>query len=67
MDQRILAPIARILLRYLAGGLVAFGIIAPEDAQIIHTDPEIVMAVGLALGAIVEGVYALAKRKGWAT
>jgi preprotein translocase subunit Sec61beta len=65
--KELLPVLARIGLRYLAGGLVAFGIIAPEDAQIIHTDPEIVMAVGLALGAIVEGVYALAKRKGWAT
>ena len=65
--KELLPVLARIFLRYLAGGLVAFGIIAPEDAKIIHTDPEIVMAVGLALGAIVEGVYALARRKGWAT
>ena len=65
--RELLPVLARILLRYLAGALVAFGLIAPEDAQIIHTDPEIVMAVGLALGALVEGAYALAKRKGWAT
>jgi hypothetical protein len=63
-----LAPvIARIGLRYLAGALVAFGIIAPEDAQIIHTDPEIVMLAGLVLGAVVEGAYAWARRHGGPT
>jgi hypothetical protein len=65
--KELLPVIARIALRYIAGALVAFGVIAPEDAVLIHTDPEIVLAVGLAIGALVEGVYAIAKRKGWAT
>jgi hypothetical protein len=63
----LIPVLSRILLRYLAGGLVAFGIIAPEDATIIHTDPEIVLLVGMLLGAAVEGAYAFAKRHGGAT
>jgi hypothetical protein len=63
-----LVPVlARIGLRYLAGALVTYGILAPEDAVFITTDPEIVMLAGLALGAVVEGAYAWARRHGGAT
>lgn len=61
----MMAPLARIIARYLAGALVAYGLIAPQDAAALH--PDLVAFVGAALGALVEGVYAVARRKGWAT
>ena len=65
--NELLPVLARIALRYLAGALVAFGIIAPEDAQIITMDPEIVLLVGTVLGIVVEGAYAWARRHGGPT
>jgi len=57
-----MAPVARIILRYgigyLAGSAVGEQLAADQDIQ---------MAVAVGLGAIVEGCYGLAKRKGWAT
>ena len=58
------APIARIVLRYVVGaGLLGSSVIGDQLAA----DPDIVFFASLALGAAVEGGYALAKRKGWAT
>ena len=59
--------IARILLRYGAGALVALGALSPEFADMIAMDPDLISIVGLGLAALVEGAYAFAKRKGWAT
>jgi len=56
------APIARILLRYGVG--VVLGM---ELGQRLATDTDVVAIVALAVGAVVEGAYALAKRRGWAT
>lgn len=58
------AVIARILLRYLSGALIAGGWLAGE--QDLAADPDLVMLVGLALGAGAEVAYALARRLGWA-
>lgn len=64
-------PIARILLRVLAGILIGKGWFAPEDANSLISDPEVAalaeMAVGGAIWAATEGYYYLAKRWGWAT
>ena len=58
------APIARIVLRYVVGaGLLGSSVIGDQLAA----DPDIVFFASLALGAMVEAGYALAKRKGWAT
>jgi hypothetical protein len=56
------APIARILIRYGAGLLIGL-----DSASILAGDPDIVslVAAGLAIGT--EALYALAKRRGWAT
>jgi hypothetical protein len=59
----IIAPIARILARYASGALVAYGLIPHGDAAVIQ--PDLALAIGAALGALVECVYAIAKRKGW--
>jgi hypothetical protein len=56
------APWARISLRYGIGAVIGA---AQGDA--LAADPDVVTAVALAIGAGVEAVYALAKRKGWAT
>lgn len=54
------APIARIILRYGIGYLAGSG-----AGEALALDPDAVLALSLALGAGVEAVYALAKRKGW--
>lgn len=55
--------IARILLRYLSGALIGGGWLAREYD--LSADPDLVMAVGLGLAAAAEGLYALARKKGW--
>ena len=60
------APLARIILRYLAGAAVTYGSVAPDTAESLM-DPDVVLMLGLVIGAAVEGAYAFAKRRGWAT
>lgn len=64
------SPTVRILLRYLIGLLVAKGFFAPELGNVFLADPEVIaelqILLGLALGAAVEGWYAMARRFGWA-
>lgn len=61
----------RIVLRYLAAFLVAKGVLLPADGALFATDPEVVQAVefalGVAIGAVAETWYWLAKRLGWRT
>jgi len=63
--------IARIALRYLAAFLVARGILPADVRDGIFADPELVdvlqAGIGVAIGATVEGWYAIAKRYGWRT
>ena len=56
------APIARIMLRYLSGALIMKGL----DFGDLSADPDLVMYVGLALGACTEAAYAMAVKFGWA-
>ena len=55
-------PVARIILRYGIGYFAGSGI-----GEQLAMDDDAVLMLSLALGAAVEGLYALAKRKGWAT
>jgi len=57
-----IAPFARIILRYGIGYLAG-----SEVGEALALNPDAVMVLSLALGAAVESVYALAKRRGWAT
>ena len=57
-------PVARIVLRYVAGGS-AFG--SERVGEVLSADPDLVMITSIAIAATVEGLYALAKRKGLAT
>ncbi len=58
------APIARIVLRYVIGAAFMG---SDEIGAQLSADPDLVMAVAVAVGAAVEAAYAFAKRKGWAT
>ncbi|UDL89518.1 hypothetical protein LGH82_31450 [Mesorhizobium sp. PAMC28654] len=64
------AVIVRIALRYLAGILVARGLLSADEGGTFSADPDIQMLVetgaGVALGAISECWYWLAHRFGWA-
>jgi hypothetical protein len=55
-------PVSRILLRYGIGYIAGSGV-----GEALALDHDMVFTVSLFLGAMVEGVYVLAKRKGWAT
>jgi hypothetical protein len=65
------APLIRILLRYLAGVLVAKGYLTAADGGFLTTDPDVYalveMGLGLAMSVVTEGYYYLAKKFGWAT
>ena len=56
------APIARIILRYIVGGVVGL-----EAGDLLAGDPDIVFYVAMGIGAAVEAAYAFAKKKGWTT
>ena len=60
-------PIARILLRYIVGALVAYGWIGAETGEYLVVDPDLALVVAGIVSAAVEGGYALAKRHGGAT
>jgi hypothetical protein len=63
--------VARIILRYVAGALIAKGLLADADGDWINADPDLLQAVtagiGIAIGAVTEVAYRLAKRWGWRT
>jgi lipopolysaccharide export LptBFGC system permease protein LptF len=69
------AAFARIILRYLIGGLAgafaALGLLAPEAVQQIVGDKDLEFIIATALpgisAAAVEAWYWLAKRYGWST
>ena len=58
------APSARIALRYVIGAAFMG---SDEIGQNLAADPDLVATVAVVIGTVVEGVYAYAKRKGWAT
>lgn len=57
-------PIVRIILRYIVGGAF-MGSVALGDR--LAADPDLVAMGALALGAVVEGAYIWAKRRGGKT
>lgn len=67
-----LSPVViRNVLRYLAGALVAQGIIGADVAASLVADPVLVQAStvagGIVIGAVAEVTYAFARRLGWRT
>jgi hypothetical protein len=63
----MIGPISRIILRYLAAALVTYGIVPVDVGAQIAMDPDLIALLGLTLAALVELIYTLAKRCGWAT
>lgn len=63
----MIGPWARIILRYGAGALVAYGYLSQEAADGISRDPDLALILGGMIGLMVEGFYVTAKRKGWTT
>lgn len=61
------AILARIIARYVSGGLMTIGLLSPDLAEQFAMDPDVALVLGGIIGAITEGVYAWAKRQGWAT
>ena len=59
------AVLIRIALRYLSGFLIAKGWLGVEYD--LSADPELVLLIGVAIAAVTEAAYALAKRLGWTT
>jgi hypothetical protein len=57
-----LFPIARIILRYIVGAVIGM-----ESGALLAGDPDVVLYVALGLGLLVEVLYGVAKRRGWAT
>ncbi len=71
MTPAMLAPLVRVLLRYVAGFLAGYGIAVNAAGYVLADDPDVVFLVSCALsgiiGAAIEGFYALAKKYGWST
>lgn len=63
----LIPVIARIVLRYLSGALVAYGVIPQEVGAEMAMDPDLALVFGTVLGAATESAYAWAKSKGGAT
>lgn len=64
MNENVIAltPYVRIVLRYGAGVILGL-----EAGNILAGDPDLVLAVAMALSLIAERAYAIAKRKGLPT
>lgn len=56
------APLARILLRYVVGGVVGM-----EAGDLLAGDPDIVFYAAMGIGAAIEAAYTLAKKWDWTT
>lgn len=65
--RELRGPLARILTRYGVGAAIAAGWLSEETGRELIASPDVVVIVAAAIGAAVEGAYALARRKGWAT
>lgn len=65
--RELQGPLARILIRYGVGAAIAAGWLSEETGRELIASPDVVVLVAAGIGALVEAVYALAKRQGWAT
>lgn len=63
----IYGPIARIILRYGTGAIVALGLATPENADLLAMDPDVVAILAALIGAATEATYVYARKHGWAT
>lgn len=61
------ALIARIVLRYLAGIFVGWGLLGAEAGYQIGNEPDLAILLGIGLGSITEAAYLVARKRGWVT
>ncbi len=61
------AILARIIARYVSGGLMTIGVLSPDLADQFAMDPDVALDLGGIIGVVTEGIYAWAKRHGWTT
>lgn len=61
------AILARIIARYVSGGLMTIGVLSPDLADQFAMDPDVALVLGGIIGVVTEGIYAWAKRHGWTT
>lgn len=47
------------------GGMVMYGLIGAETGEYLAVDPDLALIVAGILTAILEGVYAYARKRGW--
>jgi hypothetical protein len=59
--------IARIVLRYAAGALVAYGLINPGLGDQIAVDPDLALVLGGLIGAATEAAYVWVSKRGGQT
>lgn len=55
------APIARIIIRYIVGLVIGM-----DAADTLAGDPDVVTVAAAVIGLLVEAIYALAVKYGWA-
>ena len=58
--------LVRITTRYLAGALVAYGLLEPDLAAELVLDPDMALIMGAIFASVTEFTYGLAHRYGWA-
>lgn len=63
----MIGPVARILVRYIAGYLALKALLPQSVADMVANDPDVAAVVGCVLMGLVEGSYVVAKRRGWRT
>jgi hypothetical protein len=59
------AVITRIILRYVAGALIAKGFLDAGTGDTLASDPDVLMLVGLGIGVLTELAYTVARKMGW--
>lgn len=64
-------PVARIVVRYGAGALVALGIFGAVSEKQIASDPDLIWLAEILIGLVASGAteawYYLARKFGWQT
>ena len=63
--EEMTSVIARILLRYAAGALVAKGLVDSDLGRTLSTDVDLQMVAGVGLGLVSEFWYKAARKFGW--
>jgi hypothetical protein len=61
----MIAVLARIAARYVAGFLIAKGFLDAGTGNMLATDPDVLTLVGLGIGVLTELAYTVARKMGW--